>query len=122
MNTKELETTDKAVRYNRPLGRISEEEDGVVLLRLEMPGVPKEGLTIDIDGDLLIVTGARTEQPDSGRYLVRERPRNNFGRTYTLDETVDRNRIEAELSNGVLTVSLHLKEEVKPRKIEVKGR
>jgi len=121
MNTKELETTDRGIRYDRPLGRISEDE-GVVLLRLEMPGVAKEGLTIDVDGDLLVVTGVRAEQENSGRYLVRERPRFSFRRTYTLDETVDRNRIDAELSNGVLTVSLHLKEEVKPRKIEVKGR
>ena len=39
---------------------------------------------------------------------------------HTLDERVDRNKVDAKMDQGILTVTLHLKEEVKPRKIKVK--
>lgn len=117
MATKEVETQR---RFARPLGTILA-EDEVVRLRLEMPGVTKEGLNVHIEGDQLFVDGARKPSEEKGEYLLRERPDCDFHQSYTLDETVDRSRIQAELSNGILTVTLHLKDEVKPRRIEVKA-
>lgn len=117
MTTKEVETKR---RFVRPLGTISEESD-VVRLRLEMPGVTKDGLSVHVEGDQLLIEGARKPVEEKGTYLLRERPDCDFRQSYTLDETVDRNRIEAELADGILTVTLRLKDEVKPRKIEVKA-
>ncbi len=93
----------------------------MVRLRLEMPGVTKEGLSVHVEGDQLLIEGARKPADEKGSYLLRERVDCDFRQSYTLDETVDRNKIEAELANGILVVTLHLKDEVKPRRIEVKA-
>lgn len=106
-------------RTVRPVGNICEEHDAVVL-RLEMPGVSKEGLDISINGDLLTIHGRRQTYADDVNYIIRERRDADFRATYTLDERVDRSKVDAKMDNGILTVKLHLKEEVKPRTIEVK--
>ena len=107
-------------RTVRPIGNICEERDAVVL-RLEMPGVDKSGVDVHIESDTLTISGRRETYADDVSYIVRERPNADFRATYTLDERVDREKVDAKMDNGVLTVRLHLKEEVKPRKIEVKA-
>jgi len=106
-------------RTIRPIGNICEDKDSVVL-RLEMPGVSKDGIDVNIDGDTLTVQGQRNPYAEDVRYVIHERANANFRAAYTLDQRVDRNKVEAKMENGVLTVKLHLKDEVKPRKIEVK--
>lgn len=106
-------------RTVRPLSMISEEGDAVVL-RLEMPGVPKDGIDVQIDGDTLTVHGRRNPYAENVAYVIRERANADFRAAYTLDERVNRDKVEAKMENGVLTLRLHLKEEVKPRRIEVK--
>lgn len=107
-------------RTVRPLSMISEEGDAVVL-RLEMPGVSKEGIDVQIDGDTLTVHGRRNPYAENVTYVIRERANADYRAAYTLDERVDRGKVEAKMEHGVLTLRLHLKEEVKPRKIEVKA-
>lgn len=108
----------KQNRAVRPAGNICE-EDGRVVLRLEMPGVTKDSISINVDNDVLSIRGTRPESDEGVKYLVRERRAGDFVQRYTLDESVDREKIEAKMDNGILTVALHLKDEVKPRKIEV---
>jgi len=107
------------VQTIRPVGNICE-EDGKVVLRLEMPGVTRDQVDIRIENDHLIVQGERGELSDDGKYLVRERRHGNFYQRYTLDDTVDREKIDARMDKGVLTVTLDLKDSVKPRKIQIK--
>jgi HSP20 family protein len=102
----------------RPACRIQETE-GAVELVLEMPGVNRESIDINIDGDALTVVGHRTAADDETSYLVRERRGGDFKAVYTIDERVDRENVEARMEHGLLHLTLHLKEEVKPRKIEV---
>ncbi len=102
----------------RPVGTIYEEDDAVVL-RLEMPGVGKDGIDINIEGDALTIGGHR-EEPQTGTYLVRERRSSDYRATYALDERVNRDKVDAKMEQGILTVKLQLKDEVKPRKIKVK--
>ena len=107
-------------RTIRPVGNICEDKDAVIL-RLEMPGVNKEGLDVNIDADTLTIRGTRRPYADDVQYVVRERSDADFKATYTLDQRVDREKVEAKMENGILTVTLRLKDEVKPRKIEVKA-
>mgnify|MGYP006288851575 CR=1 FL=1 len=102
----------------RPLGNICE-ENGQVVLRLEMPGVSRDDVDIRIEDNHLIVLGHRQSPEAQGTYLVRERARGDFFQRYTLDQTVDQSKIDAKMNRGILTISLSLKDEVKPRKIEV---
>jgi HSP20 family protein len=108
-------------RFIRPYCFICEEEEGVVTLKLEMPGVSKDQLNIDVDGNELEITGNRELRSSKGTYLMRERPLGIFRQVYTLDDTIDRNKIEASLEGGVLTLNLHRRQSEKPRKITIKS-
>jgi HSP20 family protein len=114
------EREKEQVRFIRPFCFICEEEAGVVTLKLEMPGVGKDRLDIDVDGNELQITGKREAGGGEGTYLMRERPSGTFRQVYTLDDTIDRNKIEASLEGGVLTLTLHRRESEKPRKITIK--
>ena len=115
-----MEKYQETRRQIRPLYRIIENK-GEVTLTVDMPGVRKEDLSISIENSELRVAGKRTEEDREGRYLVMERRQGDFANSFTLDETIDQNNVEATLENGLLTVKLHLKEEVKPRRIQIKS-
>jgi len=106
-------------RQIRPLYCIAEDK-GEVTIRLEMPGVRKGDLAISIENSELRVTGKRSKDAITGNYLVRERRHGDFANSFTLDDTIDQNNVEASLENGLLTIKLHLKEEVKPKRIQIK--
>lgn len=109
---------DKEKRYRNPVTDICEDE-GKVLLRIEMPGVEKQNIEVQIDGDALIISGHRNDIAPEGSYLVRERLDADYRKVFTLDETIDRDKVNATMDNGVLHLELHLKEAVKPRKIAI---
>ena len=92
-----------------------------VLLKLEMPGVAKDNLDINVDNDRLIITGKKDPRNSSGEYLIREIRRGDFYQEFTLDDTIDKTKIDATMDNGVVTLILSIKESVKPRKIEIKA-
>jgi HSP20 family protein len=85
-----------------------------------MPGVTKEGLEINVENNQLEIFGKRKESKVEGKYILRERQFGDFYQIYTIDETIDRNKIEASLENGNLLVTLHIKEAEKPTKVKVK--
>lgn len=104
--------------YRRSYCDIREDND-CIIMRLEMPGVNKSGLDINVEGDKLIIEGRRTEESGRGDWLVREIRTGNYRMEYTIDKTIDRNAIEATISQGILLLTLGLSEAVKPRKIKV---
>ena len=116
------EPKEEDVRAHRTLRPVSNicQDDGKVLLRVEMPGVTKDKVDVRVENDTLTIRGER-QTPESANYLVQERMVAPFERTYTLDDSIDRENVEAHMEHGVLTLTLHLREQVKPRKIEIKG-
>ncbi len=115
-----MERPQEARRQIRPLYSIVENK-GEVMLTIDMPGVKKEDLSISIENSELRLSGKRPDEELNGRYLVRERRRGDFVNSFTLDDTIDENNVDASLENGLLTVKLHLKEEVKPKRIQIKS-
>jgi len=107
-------------RYLTPRASVSQTPDGRLRVTMEMPGVQKNGLDIRIESNELRVTGRRPAATDK-KYILRERPQGDFFQTYTLDETVDQSKIDASLARGVLSITLDLKEHVKPRTITVRA-
>jgi HSP20 family protein len=105
----------------RPVSNIIE-EDGKVVLRLEMPGVDKDNVDVRIEDDHLVVEGQRPDEEVNGSYVVRERRHGDYFHRFTLDDTVDREKVDAKMEHGVLTVTLNLKESVKPRKVQIKSK
>jgi len=125
MATKQLEKKDTKngrEQQLRPRCSVIEQPEGDILLRLEMPGVAKSSLEIEVDASELRITGRRPMAVSSGgNYLVHERSRGSFYQAYTLDDTIDHGRIDALLEAGVLTLTLHRKESEKPRRIQIKS-
>ncbi|ADN02673.1 Hsp20/alpha crystallin family protein [Spirochaeta thermophila] len=119
---KELQKQEarKEERVFRPPVYDVREEDGKIVVRMEMPGVDKDGVEISVEDNTLTVVGHRKDTLPEGAYLVRERRMCDYRRVFTLDETVDPESIEARLENGVLFLTLQVKESAKPKKIEVK--
>lgn len=96
------------------------EGDGTIILELEMPGVAKNNLDIKIDGDLLIIHGKKkVDEYKEGKYHIQEIREADYHHEFTIDNTIDRNKIDALLEKGTLALTLHIKESEKPRKIEV---
>ena len=94
-----------------------------VVVELEVPGLKLNQIDISVVGSGLSIKIERPEIAQEGiTYHRRERPLSSFTRTLRLPADVDAEKVEAELSNGVLSVSLPKAENAKPRKIEVTSR
>jgi HSP20 family protein len=87
---------------------------------LEMPGVSQEGLTIKLEAKELVVRGERSAYEKDARLLYSGRSHGTkLERRFSLGEDVDRAAVTAHLENGLLTLTLPRKAEVKARTIEV---
>lgn len=119
MNTTVRETNGRETeQFVAPPASVLEDGDGY-LLQVEMPGVNKEGLEISTEGAELTITGRRSLPTIDGAVVHRESRRENFRRTFEIDPSIDVNRINAKIEQGLLTVTLPKAERVKPRKITV---
>ncbi|MGD8367006.1 MAG: Hsp20/alpha crystallin family protein [Desulfobacterales bacterium] len=98
---------------------IYETETGIVLLA-DMPGVEAKDLTIDLRDDILTITGeiAPVEGADEEDLLI-EYETGRFARQFTLADVIDQEKIEANLSLGVLRLTLPKVGKAAPRKITV---
>jgi len=115
------QTSQRESRFIRPLSSMIE-ENGAILLSLEMPGVAKDGVDLEVEGNELRIRGRRRSALEGSRPIVRERPAGDYAEVFTIDETVDRQKIDASMEAGVLTVTLHLREAEKPRRIAITSR
>jgi HSP20 family protein len=97
-------------------------DEATVTLSVEMPGVRKDDIEVRIDGDQLVITGKPQEEGAEGAWLLRERRQGAYERRFTIDTTIDRDRIDAVFERGIMTLSLRVKEEVKPRRVEISSR
>jgi len=113
------EKTTTRSRYVRPRGSVTETKDGRLCVVLEMPGVSRDDLEVRIESNELSILGRRREA--EGKHVLRERVPGDFAMLYTLDETVDQSKVDAVLEKGMLTLTLDLKDHVKPRTIKVRG-
>lgn len=98
------------------------EDDTAFRLTVEMPGLTEKDIAVSVSGDVLTVSGEKRqerEEKDKNWHLT-ERIYGEFRRSFVLPASVDRDRIEADCKDGVLTVTLNKKAEAKPQKIEVK--
>ncbi len=97
------------------------DKDGYVV-KLEMPGVAPENVTIEAEGRTLTVRGKReVHQPAEGSFHRRERAAGQFARSFQLPADLDMARTEADYKHGILTVRVPKREEAKPRQIAVKA-
>jgi HSP20 family protein len=95
--------------------------DGIAVLA-ELPGVEKDDLEVSAHGDTLTLRGTRRPAAEEeSAYHRNERRSGTFTRSVQLPYRIDPDRIEAQLENGVLRLSLPRPEEDKPRRIAITG-
>ena len=104
-----------------PAVDIFETEKEITLLA-DLPGVKTEHLTIDLNDNVLTLTGEvkPLEGPDEEDILI-EYEVGNYYRQFTLSEVIDQNKIDAQLNDGVLRLTLPKVEKATPRKITIKA-
>ena len=103
-----------------PEADIYETPETVVLV-MDMPGVCFDCAHVNIMDDELVVTGHVTHGEDQDDYvLYREYDVGHYHRHFVLPPTIDRNKIDAAMADGVLTVTMPKAEEAKPRRIPIK--
>jgi HSP20 family protein len=98
------------------------EVEGELVLKAELPDMKREDVDVTIENHTLTIRGERKLDNDikQENFHRIERAYGSFVRTFSLPPTVDSGRIGAEYKNGVLTVKLPMREEAKPRTIDVK--
>jgi HSP20 family protein len=100
---------------------IFENDSKAIVLKAEIPDVNKEDISLKVENNTLILSGKKQAEKEvkEQQYHRIERTFGSFSRTFTLPATVDTGRIAAEYKNGVLTVTLPLREDAKPKQIDV---
>jgi len=106
-------------RFRRPRFTVIPVEDGHEL-RVVMPGVSKEAVSVQIDGHQLRIEGSRSDRPQAGwRPLLQELSWEDYRLVLELNVQIEEGAISAEVSDGVLHLRLPKAEAAKPRRIEV---
>ncbi len=113
------EVTRHPEAFVTPLTDIYEEENGLHVV-VDLPGVEKSGLKLAVENDILTIEGHVNASNSDTNYLIREFEPTNYFRQFELSESVNREKINAELKNGVLSIFLPRAEALKPRTIDVK--
>ncbi|MEV4730082.1 Hsp20/alpha crystallin family protein [Saccharopolyspora sp. NPDC049426] len=92
------------------------------VVEFDLPGIDPDSLEVSAENNTLTVRAQRPERTGGDReisYLTAERPRGTFSRQLTLGGGLDLDNIRADYTDGVLTVTLPVAEQAKPRRIEV---
>jgi len=98
---------------------VYEDASGITLYA-DMPGVPKEGLHLRVEGDQLTLEGELTlAVPQGTESSHAEVQLSRYRRTFTLSKELDADKVSAELTQGVLRVRIPKAEHAQPRRIAV---
>lgn len=112
-------TADEAWTAVRiPRTNVSETEDSFVL-QMEMPGLTREHVEVNVEGDTLVVRGEKMETSEEKGLVRREFRSTRFERTFNVGNAIDRERVKAKMENGILTVTIPKSPEKVGRKIDV---
>jgi HSP20 family protein len=120
---RELEKTEETTSPTRvflPSADICETKDALNVI-LEMPGVDKDSVEIQVEDGVLKIDGRLNFSKYQGlQPLYTEYNVGHYSRSFRLSSKIDQNKIGAELKQGVLSLVLPKVEEAKPRTIQVK--
>ncbi|HET6204737.1 MAG TPA: Hsp20/alpha crystallin family protein [Planctomycetota bacterium] len=105
-----------------PACEVVETKENLVL-RAEVPGMDPKDFEVRVDGDILTISGETKQEKDmeeDGLHLS-ERRYGQWRRSFRLPAYADPDRVEAEVKNGVLTLTVAKREEAKPKIVRIKA-
>lgn len=120
-----MKTEGRAVEQGRQLPTATPvvdiyENDNEILLLADMPGVAKENISVNIDNGKLSVSGVRKLET-AGTANWEEFGDVEYLRNFSVPQSIDVAKVNAELKDGVLKLHLPKSEAAKPRQIEIKA-
>ena len=97
------------------------ETESELVLSFDLPGIDEEKISVELDENVLTVTGERerTQEQSGDRYYRYERRFGTFSRSVTLPAGVKEDDVKADYANGVLEIHVPKPEEPKPKRIQV---
>jgi HSP20 family protein len=97
------------------------ETDDEIVYAFDLPGIPEEKISVELDENALTVSGERerTDEVSGDRFYRFERRFGAFSRTIGLPQGTSEDGIKADYKNGVLEIHVRKPEEPKPRRIQV---
>ena len=108
--------------YLAPYAVDIHEDDDHIYVEAELPGFKREEIDITLENQTLTIQAERredTKRKERGQSLLTERRFSRFLRSFTLPPTVNEQKVDAKLAEGVLTIVLDKREGAKPKKIAV---
>lgn len=111
------EDTRSVERYVKPAVDIMETAEGLTITA-DMPGAAKDGVDVNIDKGVLTIS-ATVKPLSHDREIYREFGLANYYRQFQVPDSIDGDRVKAEFTNGVLTLTLLKAEAAKPRRIAI---
>jgi len=100
-----------------------EENADQLVFTIEVPGVAKDAISVEVKNETLTISGAKKEEREEGsegsKYHVWERHSGSFQRTFKLPRTVNVDDVHADYRDGLLIVRVQKLAEAKPRQIEI---
>jgi HSP20 family molecular chaperone IbpA len=98
------------------------ESKEAIVLTAEMPGVDEKHVTVSLEQGVLTIDGqVELAEPASHELLYSEYEVGDYHRVFSLSESIDQDRIEATVRNGVLQLTLPKAEAAKPKQISIKA-
>jgi HSP20 family protein len=99
------------------------ETDDALVLEVELPGVSKDEVSVELHEHTLTLSGERTREPSvqGGQYQREEGRYGAFQRAFQLPTIVDQVKVQATYKNGVLALRLPKREEARPKGIPITG-
>jgi HSP20 family protein len=97
------------------------ETEGELILSFDLPGIPEDGISVELDDTVLTVSGERERAHETSgeRFYRYERRFGTFSRSVTLPPGVDESKIKADYKDGVLEVRVPKPAEPTPKKIQI---
>ncbi len=112
---------DRATEYAMVPPADVRENSGGISMQLDLPGVSKDRLSIEVDKNTLVIAAdMQFVMPQGLQPLYAEIQSTRYRRSFTLSGELDVDQIVANLSQGVLSVTIPLRAELRPRRVEVK--
>jgi HSP20 family protein len=95
------------------------ETENELIFRVDLPGVAKGNVKIEVDENNILVVRAQNTYKDCENILLRQFPAGDYFRAFSLGDVLDKEKISAHLENGLLEIRIPQKEEAKPKRIAI---